>query len=159
MSSVAIPEDELNEFMTDEIEEGLETLSISRLLGILSEDESADGESVKSRNVVRRSWVYEWGTDEGQFWRCLLCTERKTTFSNKGTSHIAKHLRNIHQKSDSKLAKLPTIKASPITKKTSSNQSRLFSHRQLDRKKVIELVVKWTIRSQQLFIAVESQDF
>jgi hypothetical protein len=78
---------------------------------------------------------------------------------NKGTSHITKHLRNIHQKLDSKLAKLPTIKASPITKKTSSNQSTLFSHRQLDRKKVIELVVKWTIRTQQPFIAVESQDF
>ena len=104
----------------------------------------------RERTGSRRSWVWQWGIEEGRFWRCQLCIGRSKLLVHSATTHIISHLKSAHGKTETRGLRNVTAGIS---------QPAIFSYRQLNRDTVIRLLVKWIVRTQQSFTTIESESF
>jgi len=113
-----------------------------------------DDAAPRERTVIRRSWVWQWGIEQGRFWCCQLCVGRSKLLVHSATTHIITHLKTVHGKSENR--GLRNVSAVAIVP---SNQHTMFAHRQLNRDTVIRLLVNWIIRTQQSFTVIEAESF
>lgn len=104
----------------------------------------------RERTGSRRSWVWQWGIEEGRFWRCQLCVGRSKLLVHSATTHIISHLKSAHGKTETRGLRNVT---------TGVNQPTIFSHCQLNQDTVIRLLVNWIVCTQQSFAVIESESF
>ena len=102
---------------------------------------------------TRTSWVWKYGDElpnqkrPGRwFWRCSLCPNRSTAqkFDDRGTGHIADHLRDSHRISEH--GALP------------SNQNTL-RRPTVDPHVLRKLIVEWVIDRRHSFNEIEAESF
>ena len=132
--------------LSDELD-SLSTATSFESVSAISLDEQC---APRKRTGNKRSWVWQWGIEEGRFWRCQLCVGRSKLLVHSATTHIISHLKSAHGKTESRGSRNVTAGV---------NQPTIFGHRQLNRDTVIRLLVNWIIRTQQSFTSIESEAF